>query len=289
MRLSRQAVLGLALTALVLPGSAARLLAEPPAAVKSSLKPEVAALIKASTDIYKKMKSYRHTAVVVLEGKDESGVTRKQETRYTLALDRPNKFVYKDDSKPATAAVSDGKTFINYKSSDTPQYTKQTAPTDYKGINIVDDVTFEPLATYIIALMLQGDALADKDVRAALEKATLKPGTVTENGKKWQVITFVFGGDAPTDVYFNAEDHLIGKSIQKLDQFDIKIVETYENVSVNKPIDATVFQYTPPANAQKVEKFRPVQKPDDARNSLPTRSHPVLTAMDARNFTVSRR
>ena len=277
MRLYRQAVLSLALTALVLPGQTRIAHSDPPAARKSSVKPDVSALLKESTDAYKKMKSYRHTAIFLLEGKDPTtGDTRTQSTKYTLALERPNKFVYKSDSEPIAAAVSDGKTFINFKGKDISQYVKQPAPADFKGINIVDDVTFDPLATYVIALMLQGDSLADKDVRAAMENATLKPGTVTENGKKWQVLTFAFGGQIPTEVYFNAEDHLIGKTVQHLDQAGIKIVETFENVSINKPIDAAVFQYTPPSGARLVPKFLPVQKPDDARNVSPSHHRTLL-------------
>ena len=283
MRLTRQTVLGLALAAFVLPGGMRPALADPPAP-KINLKPDVAALLKQSTDAYKKMKSYRHTAVFVAELKDPmTGQTLKQVNRYTLALERPNKFVYKNDTQPTAAAVSDGKTFINFRADQTTgklQYTKATAPADYKGINIVDDVTFEPLATYVIALMLQGDALADKDVRAALETATLKPGTVTENGKKWQVVAMMFQQD-PMELYFSADDHLIGKAVQRSARQGLKIVETDENVSINKPMEATVFQYTPPAEAKKIDKFLPAQKPDDARNTPRSDPRKLLTRLPA--------
>jgi outer membrane lipoprotein-sorting protein len=274
MRLSASILLGLALTTLLLPGPTRPALAAPPIAPKSSVKPDVAALLKQSTDVYKKMKSYRHTALFVVEGKNPTtGAAVKQETRYTLALERPNLFAYKNDSRPLSAAVSDGKTFVNFRGGETLQYTRQKAPADFKGINIVDDVVFEPLATYVIALMLQGDALADKDVRDAMEKAVLKPATVTENGKKWQVLSVPFGQQDPTDFYFNTEDHLIGKAVQKIAQFNVKVTETFENVSINKPLDAAVFQYTPPEKASRIEKFLPTQKPNDARNRprrLPT-------------------
>jgi outer membrane lipoprotein-sorting protein len=283
MRLYSQTVLGLALTALVVPVAMPTVQADRPVAQKSAVKPDVAALLKQSTDVYKKMKSYRHTAVFVIAGKNpETGAALRDESRFTLALERPNKFVYKNDTKPVTAAVSDGKTFINFKGEDRLQYTRQNAPADFKGINIVDDVTFTPLATYIIALMLQGDALADKDVRGALEKATLKPGVVTENGKKWQVLSVPFGEQDPTDVYFNAEDHLIGKAVQRGTQFEFTVTETYENLSINKPIEGSVFQYAPPAQAKRVDKFLPIQKPDDARSTPRRASRPVLTSLRGR-------
>ena len=134
---------------------------------------------------------------------------------------------------------------------------------------------------YVIAPMLQGDALADKDARSALEKATLKPGTVTENGKKWQVLTTVFGQLEATEIYFNAEDHLIGKTVIHVAQQGFKAVETFENVSINKPIDAAVFQYTPPEGAKRIEKFLPAQKPDDARNRPRRNSRSVLTGLQS--------
>ncbi len=271
MRLLHPIVLGLAMAAVVLTGSVHTSRAEPPKASQNSLKPDVAALLKLSTEAYKKVKSYRHTALFVIEQTDPvTGASRKLENRYTLALERPNKFAYKNDTQPTAAAVSDGKTFINFKGDEagrSRQYTQTKAPADFKGINIVDDVTFSPLVTYVIALLLQGDPLADKDVRASLEKATLKPALVTENGKKWQVLSMIFDQQVVTDIYFNAENHLIEKTLVHSLRSDIKIGETYENISIDKPIDSAVFQYTPPAGAKKIEKFIPAQNPNDARNT----------------------
>lgn len=292
MHLYRQAVLSIVLAAFALPGAIQLALADPPAVKKNSLKPDVAALIKQSAEVYKKMKSYRHTALFVIEFTDPAtGIVRKRENRYTLALERPNKFAYKNDTQPTAAAVSDGKTFINFRgdeTGETRQYTKQNAPADFKGINIVDDVTFEPLATYIIALMLQGDSLADKDVRMGLEKATLRPGTVTESGKKWQVLSMPFGRQERTEIYFNTEDHLIGKCVQDLGLQGAKITETYENVSIDKPIDSAVFQYTPPAGAKRIEKFLPTQNPNDARNMPRRNSRTVLSARRSGRQTTPR-
>lgn len=292
MRFSHKAIWwlpGLTLAALLVPGPTGTVLAAPPAAAKSGVKADVAAVLKQATDAYKKMKSYQHTAVVTAEGKDETGKLQKQTVRYLLALERPNKFVYKNSGpsgiSQVAVAVSDGKTFTNFRDTNDgvpPRYTKGAAPADFKGINIVDDVVFEPLATYVIALMLQGDPLADKDVRAAMEKATLKPGIVTENGRKWQIVSFNFGDREPTDLYFNAEDHLIGKAVQKIPEAAITLTETYENVVINKPIETSVFQYTPPANAKRIDKFPPtapplpVQRPGDARNTPLRHAAPTL-------------
>jgi hypothetical protein len=85
----------------------------------------------------------------------------------------------------------------------------------------------------------------------------------------------------PMELYFSADDHLIGKAVQRSARQGLKIVETDENVSLNKPIEATVFQYTPPAEAKKIDKFLPAQKPDDARNTPRIDPHRSMTRMQA--------
>jgi len=238
---------------------------------KPQIKPDVAALIRQSTDAYKKMKSYRHTAKWSISVKTAEGEAHEDLT-FTLALERPNRFAYKMDSKsqffPPVAAYCDGTQFINFKARLQPtpmkQYIKLKAPETYKGINIVDDVEFQPIATYIIALMLQGDALADKDVRAAMEKATIKP-MVTENGRKWQVLEMPFGTEeTPIDLFIGQDDHLIGKATQK---GDTRITEIVDAIKIDKPIEAAVFQYALPPDAKQVERFTAPQRPGDARLS----------------------
>ena len=236
---------------------------------KAELKPDVAALVKQSTDVYKKMKSYRHTAKWTFSVKTPDGEAH-EDVNFTLALERPNRFVYKMDSQAKffapVAAYCDGTTFINFKAKLAPiptkQYIKVNAPASYTGINIVDDVEFQPIATYIIALMLQGDALADKDIRLALEKASVKP-SVTENGKKWQVIEMPFGSEeSPITLYIGQDDHLIGKASQK---GETKITEVIDAIKIDKPIEPSTFQYVLPADAKQVERFSAPQRPTDAR------------------------
>lgn len=229
--------------------SAPRALAAPAPAVRDEVNPEVRALLDKSTEAYKAMKSYQHTAVYTLERGEQ-----KQSTKFTLALERPNKFCFKMNDPLMVAAISDGKDFYNLKG-DLKEYTKMPAPADYKGINIVDDVMFQPLATYLVALMLQGDALADKDIKATLEKATLSPD-VTEGDKKWQVLHVPSGpAGVPMDFYFDAETHLLGKSVLKVEEQKVTLSETIEDVQIDKPIETSVFTFTPPDGAKLVKKF----------------------------------
>jgi outer membrane lipoprotein-sorting protein len=248
-----------ALIALTVSGGRLSLAAPPDAEPKSELKPEVAALLKQSTAVYKSLKSYQHTVTWTQKGIGPSGSGLKEEARYVLALERPNKFCFKTEGdSPDTAAVSDGMTFINYRGGRVNQYMKMAAPASYKGINIVDDVMFNPFATYIVALMLQGDALADKDIKAAFLQATVRP-QVTEDGKKWDVLRMPFGDHAlQTDVYFDAQTHLLGKSVMRTttpEGITLEITDTFENVKLDKPIEASVFKYAPPDNARQVQKF----------------------------------
>lgn len=235
---------------------------------KPKLQPEVAALLKQSTDVYKKMKSYSHSSSWTISIKGAEGVI-SENVKFTLALERPNRFAYKMDSAskifPPHAAYSDGMTFINFRGK-TNQYMKLKAPVNYKGINIVDDVEFTPLGTYAIALMLQGDILADKDFRTALEKASMKP-SVTENGKKYQVMEVPFGAEEenPHEFYFSAETHMLVKTTQSGAN---RSGETIENVKVDKQIDESVFKYKLPAEAKAVDQFTSQQRPTDAYNYM---------------------
>ena len=99
------------------------------------------------------------------------------------------------------------------------------------------------------------------DILKAMEQATLIPA-MTEAGKKWQVISMPFGGeDTPYQIFFNSEDHLIGKAQQ---MGTVRIIENIESVKIDKPIEASVFSYSLPATAKQVEKFVVQHRPNDA-------------------------
>ena len=236
-------------------------------AENAALKPEVAALVRKSTAVYSVMKSYRHNSEYFSKMQDADNEPRKT-TVYTLALQRPNKFCYKADNAIYGAAVCDGKTFINHRIDNTPAerehtyYTKTTAPATYKGINIVDDITFT-YGTYFVALMLQGDLLADKDVRAGLARATLQ-ANVEENGKKYDVLTVPFPGhtvpvtDHILHFYFDTTTHLLHKAVEDVPveesrtQAPYKVLEIIENVLIDKPLPPGTFDYKLPKNARQV-------------------------------------
>jgi outer membrane lipoprotein-sorting protein len=261
---------------------------------KAELKPEVAALLKQSTAVYSAMKSYRHVSEYIIKGQNQEGEINRTLT-YTLALERPNKFCYKSDEANGDAAVSDGKTFINHRV-DNPTserehtyFTKTAAPASYKGINIVDDVTFT-YGTYMVALMLQGNALADKDVRTAMEQATLKPGVV-DNGKKYDLLSAPFMDTTlhrtrPILFYFDATTHLLHKTVDaqggdSTQRTGLKLTEIIENVQIDKPIPASTFEYKPPKNARLI-----VSLPARTRSQIARTYDPHSSSGDRHSFNL---
>ena len=233
-----------------------------------AIKPEVAALLKKSTAVYAAMKSYRHISEYFSKTQNAENEVHKTIV-FTLALERPNKFCYKADVSAFGAAVCDGKTFLNYhldgpvSEHERTYYTKTSAPATYKGINIVDDVTFTH-GSYMIALMLQGDVMADKDVEAGLKKASIR-ANVEENGKKYDVLSVPFAGHVEPDFkphtlrfYFDTATHLLHKAIEDVPAEEsethapYKMLEIIENVLIDKPLPPNTFEYKPPKNARQV-------------------------------------
>jgi thiol-disulfide isomerase/thioredoxin/outer membrane lipoprotein-sorting protein len=249
MHLSLRLVCGLALVVAGLSGSARLTQAVPR---QGEVKSDVAALLQQSTDAYKQMKSYQHIAVWQISAKTPQG-ERSQEVKYTLGLERPNKFVYKSDTPTQDVAVCDGTNFINYRLQ-THEYTKSPAPATYAGINIVDDVMFQPQATYLIAMMLQGNALADKDFNTALISHLKVGSSDTVDGQKTDTLVADING-ATITFYIDAATHRMVKSVQKVPAQSVTVTETITDVKVDKPVDAALFQYTPPANAKLVAKL----------------------------------
>lgn len=225
--------------------------AAPSASVKAGLSPETAALIDQSTAVYQKYKSYQHTAIYSVEQKTKEGVN-KQTLKFTLALERPNKFRFASVPNTSVLAVSDGKSFYNYHG-ETAEYTKNPVGPTYKSINLVDDVMFQPLGTYLIALMLQGDATADKQFTPELKAMKVGP-PVMEAGKKWIPLGLSAQGSTMT-FYFDAAAHTLGKVVQTAGNGSFTLTETYSDVKVNQPIEASVFKFTAPDKAKMVAKF----------------------------------
>ena len=218
--------------------------------------PLVASLLQKSVKTYKGFKSYQHVAVwKVVQGE------RKSEAKYDLALERPNKFCFKQEGNSMMTAVSDGTNFTIYNGS-LGEYTQKPAPATYKGINIVDDVMFQPMGTYVVALFLQGDPMADKDVKAAIQHATLGK-LVTEEGKQWQVVNMPFGPGQSYAFYFDAKTGLVGKAVLSVSQ--ATITETLTEIQTDKTVSASLFTFTAPTTAHLVAKFTDPQAAQEAQ------------------------
>lgn len=232
----------------------------------TSIDTEVATLYKQITAAYQGLKTYQHTAIYTRTIITSQGGLR-QTTKFRLALERPNKFVFRSDNPNADAAVSDGTTFTNYRAGQTGgEYTKHPASATYKGLNIVDEVMFEPQGTYLVALALQGDVLADKDMMTVLSHAKMGD-KVQENGKTYQT-AIIPDPHATMTLFVDADTHRLTKIVQKAIDSEASVTEEFQDVQIDKPIDSSVFKYTPPTKAKRVAKF--TEQPDEEDEAMKT-------------------
>ncbi len=214
--------------------------------VSGTIRPSVMKLLNEATSVYSKMTSYQHTAEVIQRNAQNA---IESDHAYTLAIVRPNKFVYKSDDASQGAAVCDGSYYVNYSGTD-HTYTRSAAPASLDEIDIVNGVNFDAIGTYLVALMIQNRPLADPQIRSAFEHAG---GVVTEtdNGVQYETVTAPLVPDAPPAIiYFNAKTHLIHKVVIRETNVKESTIEVLEDIHINQPIANTVFQFTPPKDAR---------------------------------------
>jgi len=254
MRRSLHLSAGLALALASLAGGIRPLQADPPARESKTpaLNPQVAALLKQAMTAYQKLSSYQHTEVFKL---GFSGAKDQIAGKLILALQRPNKFCYRSTvAFSPTTIVSDGKTLtiLHLK---TLEYTRVAAPASYKDMRLVDDKSIEDPTFALVALMLQGDPFTNKDLMGFLTQ--LKPaGDVTEGGRRYHTLS-ASDKEITVQLYFDATTHLFTRWSNIDKQQGMTATEALQDVALNKPIKPSVFQFTPPQSARKVEKFTP--------------------------------
>jgi peroxiredoxin/outer membrane lipoprotein-sorting protein len=197
------------------------------------------------------MQSYQHVTIRTIEAPGPQGMIRRA-SRFTLALARPNKFCFHGDDFTTDAAVSDGKTFVNFRAQQ-KEYIQIPAPASYRGINIIEDVLFHPVATYIVALMLQGDVLADRVIKEGFQHATLEKN-VEWNHKKWTVVNFPFSENMYR-FYFDRDTRLLTRAEMRIESRSVVITESIENIRINQSIPSATFTIRLPANAKRVAKL----------------------------------
>ena len=214
---------------------------------RGELKPEVRKLLNESLAAYGKLKAYQHTAIVTIRGRGAKGPV-KSVLHYALAVDRPNKFCFKNLSAPGVACVCDGITFINFNGR---SYSSARAPSSIKDLPLVKDVLFQPLGTYVVALMLQGDWSADEELKTAFEKATVEM-TGDESGRKWQILVVPYGtSGVPARFYFDPVDHMLGMMTQTIGGGKAKLTETFASTSKGFVLEPALFAFRPPLGAMR--------------------------------------
>ncbi len=244
--------LALVATAFAMPATAQQGLPPAPAAtavsasVTTTIRPDVMKILNDATQVYSHMTSYQHTAEVIQRNAQNA---IESDHAYTLAVERPNKFVYKSDDAAEGAAVCDGSYYVNYSGTD-HTYTRSAAPVTLNTIDIVNGVNFDAVGTYLVALMIQNRPLADPQIMSAFQHA----GAVvpeTDNGVQYQTITAPLVPNAPPAIiYFNAKTHLIHKVVIREANVKESTVEVIEDIHVDQPVAAALFQFTPPKDAR---------------------------------------
>ncbi len=241
-------------------------LADPP-----KIDPTVEGLLKQSAAAYRRLRSYQHTEVMKITVKGPLG-EQAQVQKCILALQRPNQFAYKCNiMDEQEESVCDGKYLINYKSHFNT-YTRTHAPAAYADVNLAD-VTYmstswmgEPLATCMIALLLQGDALANKDLAGKLAHAKIGH-TASVDGRKADTLVCQYTAEITNTYYFDAATHRLLKATQVVNYGspqggarDNQILVctttgTLTDVRDDRPVDAGLLKYSPPATARLVSDF----------------------------------
>ena len=234
----------------------------------TTLDPQVAALLRAASDAYMKMHSYRHTVVQNWRGETEEGVTEKSES-CPFAIQRPNKFLYTcfDSSY---VQVSDGRIFVDYLGN---EYRKNPAPSAFNKVEIGQDAGWpNPQANSFVMLLFQGKMLQMLQGKLTWRSAhgekqipDFKPGPVVEEeGRQYQTILRVWSDTHQDTLYFDSGTHLIARMKQEFHDGGGKltIIERFDNIEINRPIDESLFKFTPPDEATLVKEFTPLPKDD---------------------------
>ncbi len=226
-------------------------LAKPSTTTKAGWDPKVVAMLDSSTAVYKKYKTYQHTAIFTVEMKAKDGI-HKRGKQFTIAIERPNKFRFASSQNLDVLLISDGKWFYNYHAS-TGEYTKAHVGATLADIDLVHGVEFQALGTYLVALMLQGNATANTEYSGIL-KATRVEEPVLQNGRKLIPLAYKVPGRSFT-FYFDAKSHRLEKLISSANDGYIVVTELETDVKIDQPILASLFTFTPPEDAKLVARF----------------------------------
>ena len=99
------------------------------------------------------------------------------------------------------------------------------------------------------------------------------PITMVEEGQKYDTFVAHIGDNSPpTTFYFDAQTHLLHKTITRNDAENLRTTEIIETVKINAPIDPAVFEYKLPKGALLLARIqRPTERPQGRLAALLTR------------------
>lgn len=221
--------------------------------------PAVEALIRQSTAAYSKLTSYQHIETHAWSFKGAQG-EQKVTLEYTLAMQRPNLFLFKANSRGADVIACDGAwltrcrpvlqdgAILRY------EYTRVPAPATLSGIPLVNGQAYNVQLSYLVSLMCQGDALADPRERSLLAHGKLGAEAVVD-GKPAQTLV-ITDRDTTITLYFDRDAHTLIK-VDQLNPYHLNdvITETLQEVRTDFPPDSTLFHYALPEGAVPLKRF----------------------------------
>jgi outer membrane lipoprotein-sorting protein/thiol-disulfide isomerase/thioredoxin len=224
------------------------------AAAAQAQTPQAGAVLNRMSSAYRSMQSYRDTATWTRKiGSKETTAT------VTLAAQRPNKFLLEiKGDKMNTVVVSDGSSLIALRP-DRKAYTKTRAPFLLMKNDFLTKVDVPSPGARIISILLSATLRESDSALAKSMAAAEVSGPQSFGAKMGYVLTFRYDEDHDAKVYVTDGDYLVRK-VSLISGSAADVVETHNDIEVDKPIPADTFTRALPTGAQLVFNLPPLER-----------------------------
>jgi thiol-disulfide isomerase/thioredoxin len=235
---------------------------------KTTMAPDVAALLAKASAAYHKIHSYRHSEIMTITV--SSGLppeTINIRWNYTFAMAQTNMFSLQSNDVqigpiPVDTAFSDGKTFFTYRPQ-TGKYIMSPSPSTLQGIDFEAILPGQEFCTSMITGMFRDDLLKNKVWSDRLAPARVGLETL-EGSKRYETLVLEGkedNGVSQTTFYFDSASHLLhqvitnGNGKQDGKPITVKFAVILSDIKINPTLPDSLFQFHPPASAKEVATF----------------------------------
>lgn len=207
----------------------------------SSVKPDVAAVLKSAENAYMKFSAYSHSETLTVHNpasKQNPTITTK------LAFKRPNLINITTQSGP-DLVISDGTNLYIYRQA-VHEYTKDSAPASLVHADeVLGRIPNNLIVTQLVFLMLHNDLGRATNFLslATLQKPTTYHGALSDD-------LLISSGDTSIHLYFNKKTHLLEGAFWKSNK--ASLTEELSDIKTNDAVPATLFAFSPPNDAKLV-------------------------------------